>query len=69
MTNQILNVSVTSGNAPYINRKYKDRLFRFIFKNRTDLLDLYNAINGTTYSNPDDLTITTLENAVFRIRT
>ena len=65
MTNQITNVSATSGNAPYINRKYKDRLFRFIFSNKKDLLDLYNAINGTDYTNPDDLIITTLEDVVF----
>lgn len=65
MTNQITNVSATSGNTLYINRKYKDRLFRFIFSNKKDLLDLYNAINGTDYTNPDDLIITTLEDVVF----
>lgn len=65
MTKQITNVSANSSSAPYINRKYKDRLFRFIFNNKKDLLDLYNAINGTDYSNPDDLTITTLEDVVF----
>ena len=34
---------------PAANRNYKDRLFRFVFKNKKDLLDLYNAINGTDY--------------------
>ena len=35
--------------AQRINRKYKDRLFRFVFQNKRDLLELYNAINGTEY--------------------
>lgn len=48
-----------------VNKKYKDRLFRFLFKNKKDLLELYNAINHTTYDNADDLTITTLENAIY----
>jgi hypothetical protein len=26
-----------------VNRKYKDTLFRFIFSEKRDLLDLYNA--------------------------
>ena len=47
------------------NREYKDRLFRLIFKEREDLLDLYNAINNTHYSNVEDLEINTLEDAVY----
>lgn len=34
----------------YLNRKYKNRLFRFIF-------------NDSHYSNPDDLVITTIDDA------
>ena len=30
---------------PAANRNYKDRLFHFVFNNKKDLLDLYNAIN------------------------
>lgn len=33
---------------PKENRCFKDRLFRKVFTNRKDLLDLYNAVNGTT---------------------
>lgn len=47
------------------NRNYKDSLFRMVFKKKKDLLDLYNAVNGTEYTNPDDLEITTLENALY----
>lgn len=44
---------------------YKDRVFRMIFKDRKNLLDLYNAMNGTDYREPRELTVTTLENAVY----
>ena len=36
-----------------------------IFREEEALLSLYNAVNGTEYDNPDELRITTLENAVF----
>lgn len=49
----------------HINRKYKDHLFRFVFQNKKDLLELYNAINGTNYSDPEDLMITTLQDVVY----
>ena len=48
-----------------INRKYKDRLFRFVFQNKQDLLELYNAINGTDYQHTEDLKITTLEDVLY----
>ena len=47
------------------NRKYKDRLFRRVFSEKKDLLELYNAINGTSYENEKDLEITTIENVIF----
>lgn len=49
----------------HVNRNYKDRLFRCIFKEKSDLLDLYNAINGTQYGNPNELEITTIEDVVY----
>ncbi len=47
------------------NRKYKDTLFRMVFKEKKDLLKLYNAINGTDYDDPEDLEINTLENVLY----
>lgn len=47
------------------NTKYKDTVFRAIFKEKKELLSLYNAVNGTGYENEDDLQINTLENAVY----
>ena len=47
------------------NREYKSSLFNLTFQKKEDLLSLYNAINGTAYSNPEDLEINTLENALY----
>ena len=46
-------------------RTYKDRLFRMIFSDRKELLSLYNAINGTHYTNPEELEVNTLENVIY----
>ena len=51
-----------------INRQHKDTLFTFIFgreENKAWTLALYNAINETSYSNPDDIQITTIENFLY----
>ena len=48
-----------------VNRKHKDRLFQRVFADKKDLLDLYNAINGTDYTDPDELEITTLEDVIY----
>ena len=50
------------------NREYRDRLFKFIFGNPEHIdwtLDLYNAINGTSYTNIDDVQLTTIQDAVY----
>ncbi|MBO5335887.1 MAG: hypothetical protein J6A94_01995 [Lachnospiraceae bacterium] len=44
---------------------YKDRVFRLLYRDKHRLLELYNALNDTSYTNVDDLTVTTLENAIF----
>lgn len=48
-----------------VNRKYKDSLFRKIFSDRKDLLDLYNALNDTQYTDEEELTVTTLEDVIY----
>ncbi len=47
------------------NRKYKDTVFRMLFSDKVNLLSLYNAINGSNYTDPNQLEIVTLENAVY----
>lgn len=51
-----------------VNKKHKDRLFRLLFgydSNKENLLSLYNAINNTEYINPEELEITTIEDAIY----
>lgn len=53
----------TEGAAP--NRAYRDTMFRMLFREKENLLSLYNALNGTFYTDTGDLEIKTLENAVY----
>ena len=46
-------------------KKHKDRLFRFIFNQKSELLSLYNAVNDSDYTNENDLTIYTIENFIY----
>ncbi|MEE1038502.1 MAG: hypothetical protein U0K95_04975 [Eubacterium sp.] len=46
-------------------RDFKARLFEMIFSDKKELLSLYNAVNGTHYTNPEDLELNTLENAIY----
>ena len=47
------------------NRKYKDTVFRMLFSDKNHLLSLYNAVSGKAYTDPEQLQIVTLENAVY----
>lgn len=46
-------------------RNFKSRIFEMLYSDRKELLDLYNAINKTAYTDPELLEINTLENAVY----
>ena len=52
-------------NEIHVARNHKDRLFRMIFREKKELLSLYNAVNGTSYTNAEELEIVTLENAIY----
>ena len=52
-------------NEAKAQRNYKDTIFRMLFRDKKDLLSLYNALNRTDYTDVDGLEITTLENAVY----
>lgn len=54
----------------FYQREYKDKLFKFIFGRESNdskkwRLQLYNALNGTHYDNPDALKINTIENVIY----
>ena len=46
-------------------RNYRDSLFRSIFNNKKNLLSLYNALEGTEYTDPKEIRITTLRGTFF----
>ncbi len=48
-----------------VNRKHKDRLFLRVFSRREDLLSLYNAVNGSHYTDLEELEITTLDDVIY----
>ena len=48
-----------------VKRDYKSSVFCMLWEEKEELLSLYNAANGTHYTNPDDLIINTLKNAVY----
>lgn len=48
-----------------VARNHKDRLFIRLLRDKKVLLQLYNALNGTNYTDPEELEITTLEDAVY----
>ena len=52
-------------NEVKVQRNYKDTIFRMLFKDKENLLSLYNALNKTDYTDVNELEITTLENAVY----
>ncbi len=51
--------------APTANREYKSTMFCMIFRDKKQLLELYNAVNHSHYENEDALRIVTLENAIY----
>lgn len=48
-----------------VYRTYKDRVFRMLFQEKKQLLELYNALNGTEYTDEENLTVNTLENVIY----
>ena len=47
------------------NRLYKDRVFRMLFSEKERLLELYNALNGTQYTDSEELGITTWDDVLY----
>lgn len=48
-----------------LNRRHKDELFRCLFKDKKDLLDLYNALHDSDYTDPEELEVVTMEDVIF----
>ena len=52
-------------NIPIPNREYKSTVFSLLYQDKEKLLNLYNALNHSHHSKPEELTIVTLENAIY----
>ena len=49
----------------HVVRNQKDTVFRMLFREKKELLELYNALNNSAYHSTKDLIIFTLENAIY----
>ena len=52
-------------NRTTVNRTFKSTVFIMVFEDKKNLLELYNAMTGKHYTDPEQLEINTLENAVY----
>ena len=60
--------ATTADDNDWLNRNHKSRLFSFIFgreETKARTLSLYNSLNGTDYTNPDDIIITTIDDVIY----
>ena len=51
-----------------VNREYKDRLFRLLFgteEMKENILQLYNALNDSSYSDASAVSLTTIEDVIY----
>ena len=49
----------------FVQKKYLDALFRKIFSERSVLLELYNALNNTGYSDEKELTVYNIDDVIY----
>ena len=48
-----------------VSVKFKDNVFCMLYRDKNNLLELYNALNDTTYTDVDGLSVTTLSGGVY----
>lgn len=48
-----------------VRRDHKSRLFPMIFEDKQSLLELYNAVNGSDYTEPEELTVNTIDDIIY----
>lgn len=48
-----------------VRRDHKSRLFPKIFEKRQSLLNLYNAVNGSSYADPEELVVNTIDDIIY----
>ena len=50
---------------PKVQRNYKDTVSRMLFREPENALSLYNALNGTGYTDASQITFNMLDNAIY----
>ena len=48
-----------------VQRNYKDTVSRMLFQKPENALSLYNALNGTSYTDASQITFNMLDNAIY----
>lgn len=48
-----------------VRRDHKSRRFPMIFEDKQSLLELYNAVNGSDYTEPEELTVNTIDDIIY----
>ena len=48
-----------------VQRNYKDTVSRMLFRKPENALSLYNALNGTSYTDASQITFNMLDNAIY----
>ena len=56
---------MTNETTATVNRTFKSTVFIMLFEDKNNLLELYNAMTGKHYTDPELLEINTLENAIY----
>ncbi len=52
-------------NKETVTVRFRDNVFCMLFREKKNLLELYNALNDTDYTNVDDIAVTTLQGGVY----
>ena len=50
---------------PAIVKTYKDTIFRMLYSDKKELLTLYNAVSSGNYTDPEQLQVVTMEQAIY----
>ncbi len=53
------------GDRLQVLHNHKDNIFRMLYREKKELLELYNALNGTDYTDEGELEVFRLENAIY----
>ena len=56
---------VNTDSSPTVTRRYKDNVFCMLYSDKRNLLDLYNALNNSSHTDIDNLTVTTLKGGTY----